>query len=201
MPEPPRAPVSFRVMLRSAREACIAGTNPKRMPVPSASSRVKPITVQSSVTAAPSGPMRGMLPGFTASNARTPSAPITSPKTPPSIESSTLSVSSWRTMRLRPAPMAERMAISRARPVARASSRLATFAQAISSTQPTAPNRTKSAARTLRTMSCCIGSAVKLMFGSMLPGYRRLNSSPASLRAAFAALSETPGFRRAAAWK
>ena len=41
----------------------------------------------------------------------------------------------------RPAPSAARTAISRARPVARASSRLATLAQAISSTKPTAPLR------------------------------------------------------------
>ena len=45
-------------------------------------------------------------------------------------------------MRARPAPRAERMANSRLRPVARTSSRLATLAQAISSTRVTAPRRT-----------------------------------------------------------
>ena len=46
-----------------------------------------------------------------------------------------LSTSIWRINRPRPAPSAERIAISRARPVARASSRLAAFTQAISSTR------------------------------------------------------------------
>ena len=49
------------------------------------------------------------------------------------------SVSSCRTMRQRPAPSAARTAISRWRAVARASSRLATFEQAISSTSVAAP--------------------------------------------------------------
>ena len=53
---------------------------------------------------------------------------------------STLSVSSWRTMRPRPAPSAERTAISRCRTVALDSSRFATLAHAISSsTRLTAP--------------------------------------------------------------
>ena len=59
---------------------------------------------------------------------------------PPARESNTLSVSNWRTMRPRPAPIAARMANSRLRPVARTSSRLATLAHAISSTSPTAPS-------------------------------------------------------------
>ena len=61
-----------------------------------------------------------------------PSGALTSP-------SSTLSVSSCRTIRPRPAPMAARTDISRARAVARASNRLATFAHAISRTSVTAP--------------------------------------------------------------
>ena len=67
----------------------------------------------------------------------------------PASESSTLSVSSCRMMRPRPAPMAARIAISRRRPTARASSRFATFAQAISSTKLTAPTSTSSDERTL----------------------------------------------------
>ena len=53
-------------------------------------------------------------------------------------------------MRPRPAPIAARIAISRRRPVARTSSRLATFAHAMSSTKLTAPSRTSSVGRTLR---------------------------------------------------
>ena len=51
----------------------------------------------------------------------------------------TASVSSCRTIRNRPAPSAERIEISRCRTEARASSRLATFEQAMSSTSVTAP--------------------------------------------------------------
>ena len=56
------------------------------------------------------------------------------PKTPLISASSTLSTSSWRTIRQRDAPSETRTLISRERCAARASSRLATFAQAISST-------------------------------------------------------------------
>jgi len=48
---------------------------------------------------------------------------------PPIRESSKLSVSNWRTMRVRAAPRAERLANSRLRDVARTRSRLATLAQ------------------------------------------------------------------------
>ena len=56
------------------------------------------------------------------------------PSAPPAIASTRPSVRSWRTMRPRPAPSARRSAISRWREDARASSRPATLAQAISST-------------------------------------------------------------------
>ncbi len=58
---------------------------------------------------------------------------------PLSTASITLSISSWRITRQRDAPSATRTEISRARLVARDSSRLATFAQAISRTNATAP--------------------------------------------------------------
>ena len=201
VPEPPRAPVSFSVALRSAREAWIAGTSPNTMPVRKESSSVNPSTVQSSVTPEPWIPILGMLPGFKASRARTPEAPMARPSTPPANESSTLSVRSWRTIRPRPAPIAARIAISRDRTPARASSRLATFAQAMSSTAVTAPSRIRSAGRTLRTMIRCIGSTVKLPLGASMPGNLRLYSSAARVMPAFAACSETPGLSRAATLK
>ena len=61
-------------------------------------------------------------------------------------------------MRPREPPIAARMAISRRRPVARTSSRLATLAQAISSTKLTAPPSTSSDCRTLLTSTSRIGS-------------------------------------------
>ncbi len=69
----------------------------------------------------------------------------TSPSAPPASDSIKFSVSNWRMMRPRPAPRAVRTAISRLRPVARASSRFAMLAQAISSTHPTAPSKIISA--------------------------------------------------------
>ena len=69
----------------------------------------------------------------------------TTPIAPPTIDSIRLSASSWRSSRLRLAPIAVRMAISFCRAAARASSRLAMLAHAISSTKPTAPSSTSSA--------------------------------------------------------
>ena len=59
------------------------------------------------------------------------------PITPPMAESTRLSTSSWRTSRPRVAPSDSRTAISRCRMNPRAMSRLATLAQAMSSTRPT----------------------------------------------------------------
>ena len=79
-------------------------------------------------------------------------AASSSPKAPPASPSSVFSVRSWRTSRARPAPMAARIASSRRRDADRDSSRFATFADAISSTKPTAPN---SAPRVNRTFATC----------------------------------------------
>jgi hypothetical protein len=59
-------------------------------------------------------------------------------------DSRTLSVNNWRTTRQRSAPSAARMANSRFRAVERANSRLATLAQAMISTNPTAPTSSSS---------------------------------------------------------
>ena len=66
------------------------------------------------------------------------------PASAPSTHSARLSTSSWRTRWRRPAPIASRTAISFCRDQARASSRLATLAQAISTTRPTMPASTSS---------------------------------------------------------
>ena len=64
------------------------------------------------------------------------------PTPPPTSESARLPTSSWRSSRLRLAPIAVRTAISRCLAAARARSRFAMFAQAISSTNATADSRT-----------------------------------------------------------
>ena len=68
--------------------------------------------------------------------------------TPPIAAINALLVSNWRINARRVAPSAIRVAISRWRPEARASSRFATLAQAISNTRPTAPARISSTGRT-----------------------------------------------------
>ena len=63
---------------------------------------------------------------------------------PPIAESKILSVSICLTTRPRLAPIAARTAISFCRAAPRARRRLATFAQAINRTNPTAPRRARS---------------------------------------------------------
>ena len=70
-----------------------------------------------------------------------PATPRARPSAPPIAASTRLSVSSWRTIRSRPAPTAVRSAISRLRPSARTSCRLATLAHAISRTRPNRPEQ------------------------------------------------------------
>ena len=62
-----------------------------------------------------------------------------SPAMPPAIARMRLSVISWRTKRLRSAPMDSRMAISRLRVRARASNRFATFEHAMIRMSVTSP--------------------------------------------------------------
>ena len=77
------------------------------------------------------------------SNSRTPTAESPSPTTPLTIARATLSSSSCRITRQRLAPSDTRTATSRARRADLASRRLATLAQAINSTKPTAPIRVR----------------------------------------------------------
>ena len=77
------------------------------------------------------------------------------PSALPTTASSTLSVSSCRIRRRRPAPSAERIAISPRRDEARTSSRLATFAHAISRTKATVPSSTSNPRRTSSTIKSC----------------------------------------------
>ena len=66
------------------------------------------------------------------------------PSTPPAVASTTLSTRNCRDSLARDAPSADRTATSRCRTVPRASSRFATFVQAMSSTKPTAPSSNQS---------------------------------------------------------
>src|SRR5258708_3724244 len=176
---PDRCPLSLRVKFRSAREAFNAGTSPNTIPVSSDTPSVNTNTRQSSTTPDPSSPIRGMFPGLITSSARTPTYPSPRPSTPPARDNITLSVSNCRINAPRPAPIAARMAISRLRIVARASSRFATLAQAINSTKLTAPTNTSSDFRTSPTTVSRSGSAVNVSVGRIPSGNFRLYSSAA----------------------
>ena len=132
---------SFRVGVKLSRVDCSAGASPKRMPVRSETSSVKARMRRSSLVerligASPVG--RNLMSNRLAQTA------TSKPEAPPRAESSRLSTMSCRTMRLRPAPSANRIAISFSRPIARASKRLATLAQAIRRTKPTSAINTHS---------------------------------------------------------
>ena len=100
-----------------------------------------------------------MLSGLEATSARRPANPIAAPTAPPISASSTPSVRNCRSSRQRPAPSADRIANSFCRDSARASSRLARLAHAISSTNATAPCSTNSAVRMPPTRSSCSPSS------------------------------------------
>ncbi|HOK45708.1 MAG TPA: hypothetical protein PLK67_07245, partial [Bryobacteraceae bacterium] len=130
----------MRVPSRSAslgltRQPSTAGTSPNSTPVSSETSSVKPSTVRSMLRppAAIEAGTRRTNPEKLHHASRTPSAP-------PAAASNTLSVRSCTIMSRREAPSAARSAISFFRSAARASSRLATFTHAISSTTQTAPS-------------------------------------------------------------
>ena len=106
-----------------------------------ASANVNDSTRQSGVVLINSGEPSD---GTKATSTRVSATATARPRTPPMSESSTLSTSSWRTSCPREAPSDSRTAISRCRAKARAISRLATLAQAMSSTSPTMPISTSS---------------------------------------------------------
>ncbi len=111
-----------------------------------------------------------MYRGSTDRNTESVVAATRMPSPPPNSDSRTLSVSNCRRILARPAPRAARRAISFRRAVARDRRRLATFAQAISSTIPTEENKSSSLPRTSPTTSSCSGMAVASAFQSRFIG-------------------------------
>ena len=126
---------TFSAPTISARDAAAAGARPNARLVMSDVSTANVSTVEST----PTSPRRGTSPGLKATNAATSTHATPMPPTPPSAPSIKLSVRSCRTIRPRPAPIADRRANSRPRSLAPTNRRFATLAQAISSSRPTAP--------------------------------------------------------------
>ena len=143
-----------------------------------------------------SAPRAGCLRGSRSAEARSPNDQASRPTPPPAAPSSRLSVISCRISRPRAAPSAARIASSRMRPDARASRRLATFAQAMSRTTPTAPSRMRSAWRTSPTIFSCSGW-MAMPRPPLLSGKRRDWSSVIAARSARASSGRDAGLQAA----
>ena len=111
---------------------------------------------------------RGRLSGAAARTRLVPQRASSKPIAAAPRDSRTLSVNNWRTMRPRSAPSAVRMANSRLRAVERASSKLATLAQAMISTNPTAPTSSSSVDWMYPTMSSFMRTSLRPMPGIRL---------------------------------
>ena len=130
MPPPPAATArSCKPWVKSRRVVCNAGARPKMTPLKSASNTAIITTRKSGCGSSESG--TGVA-GKSEIKTSPSQYASTIPPIPPIEASKRLSVSNWRITRPRPAPSARRIAISRCRVVARASSRFATLAHAIS---------------------------------------------------------------------
>jgi hypothetical protein len=119
-----------------------------------------------------------------------------------------LSTSIARAIRPQPAPSAARIASSCWRASARTSNRLATFAQAITSTSASVPITTQSAVPTSPTISCFRGwtwgarrafwNCVKSMPGGVGQAFNQIPNMRAT--SALACSMVTPGLSRAIPW-
>jgi hypothetical protein len=129
----------------SALDACSAGANPESSAAARATPQVNNTTRQSSESERCTGTGKA---GSSDMSAIVIARPMATPAAAPIANKISVSVSHWRINRHRLAPMANRSAISRRRPEARASSSPATLAQAITSTvEAMAPSRIKTARR------------------------------------------------------
>ena len=144
----PRTPIDVRPPSFNASDARVlavmtAGTSPNSSAVAATTRSANPSSLRLIVASA----RRGMDAGNATIASRKSRSAAAAPAIVPAAARSRLSTNICLTKRRREAPSAARTDISRARDVARARSRPATFKQAVTSTSPTAPNNTKSAGR------------------------------------------------------
>src|SRR6266550_3409979 len=118
----------------SSLEARHAGMSPKTM---TARSETNPVKARMRMSGWTSKCMAEVERDSMFATALLPQKATTAAKPPPPAASNTLSVSSWRRTRARPAPSASRTAISLWRELQRTSNRFATFVQAIRRSIPT----------------------------------------------------------------
>ena len=189
---------SARRRLRSTRDEIRAGTRPNASTAVMAMAVVNARTVASIGTPWPVRPIRVIVGPVSATTASIATRPMMNPTAPPDTASRTLSVMSCCTIRRRVAPSAARIAISGLRAAPRASSRLARFAHAISSTRQTAPERTSNGSRSWRVRIVWSGSTVAPSPWRTYAGYRRRSSPAAAATRDCASASDTDGRRRPA---
>ena len=156
-PRPALRPPVRRTSSTSGLEARIDKMRPNATAAVKATAAVNASTFGSMLTVS----ARGRLAGAMASSVSMPMSASRSPASAPPPAMTKLSASSWRTSRQRLPPSAARTASWRSRWDARTRSRFATLAQAISSTNATAPMSASRAGRTSATRSAFIGSTRK----------------------------------------
>ena len=185
-------PPSFSASFRSVRPARIAGIAPARMAV-----RIDAAATNSRTRASMEiSSARGTWPDSNVAPAVRLVRASRRPAAPPPIASTSASISSCWNTRARPAPSAERIAISLRRPSARAKSRLPTFAHAISSTSATAASSITSDIRMSPTISSCSGMTVAPQ-PAFSCGKSRSSRVEISSISDVACAAATPGLRRA----
>ena len=193
----PRAAASFQFRVCRARVNCSAGAKPKSMLV----TRETPILNANTQPSKRISSMRGMrLAGANWIRVSTPQRATMRPSNPPMTPSTALSVSSCRARRQRVAPSDARMAISCLRADARESNRLATFTQAISSTQPTAPRKTNRAGLALPTTMSRRG-AMAISVSPCRPCSSAVTRALAASSSAFARATVAPAASLPIAWR
>jgi hypothetical protein len=132
------APLACPVSARTERGvSCVArstDTSEQMSTVSSVSASVNSVTRQLGLTSSTIGSARVVI---IAMSARAVQEPATIETAPANTAHTSDSVKNCRSRRLRPAPMASRIASSRWRPTARASSRLAAVAHATAKSSPT----------------------------------------------------------------
>ncbi len=159
-----RPPVADRPPSRSdacrfGRDNCSAGITPQRRPVTTAAIAATRRTRKSRPTVA----SRGRSSGIEARSTLTPHSAMSSATASPAIDNTRLSTNKLRAMRHRLAPRAARTDISLDRFAALTSIRLATLAQAIRRTQPTAPRSNTIQFRVRPTVASCSGAAAQVL--------------------------------------
>ena len=192
----PARPPSLSASAGARHVSCAASARPNSRPVSTQSSADAASTAPSIETSWITSARRGGI--SIDSHWLTPSA-IATPPAPPTPASSTLSVSSCRIWRRRPAPSAARSETSRARAPPRAISSVARFTHASSRTKPTATTSAaidRSGSRANSTRIETPTSRIRSAPGNSLARSAAMPASSASSSALV-----TPGRTRAGAFR